>query len=426
MPRKASNKTNKKWGSIFRLNISYLSVAQYGTFPILGKASKRGENLSPKLEVLKGHVLELILKKDGHKNLLNYSIAWQTHQSNGLAHLDILLRYDKPVQKRPTSFNYLLDLCNQDVEHFSDKQGKVPQLNITPYSASRINLAILEYGEKEDPAPLSNFTYENSTRYLLLAAVKNNPYAYFEALARKDPYNFDLASYAAEYNLATEIPGYSAMKSKLNDIQAALRALSEKKKPGIKHISRELIEQSLTPDQLATFDKYPCFQTIIDHINQIPKYGYNRPHKTLNLFIWGPRGIGKTSFLDEGSTNLTKFIPRYDIKLQNKYLNRYHNQSYSLITWNEFKYTDFSPTWVLQLLEGADVQIPIRYNSNIKRDNPLVIATSNLSLREHIRLRFKDDSHLRDIAYSNLIGERITEVEVPIPMFFMQKLIHPA
>ena len=412
--------------SIYRLNISYLSEKKFGKFPILGKNVKRQLSLSPSLESLKAQILQLLLLRQSHRGLANYIIAWQTHQSNGLAHLDILLRYGKNVKKSKSSFDYLLALCPQDLGYFTQKQGSSPCVRITPYSTTRLSQAILEYGQKEDPAPLANFSPEQSVRFLQIASIKKDPYRYFELLMRNDPYNFDLSYYSQKYDLMYNVPGWSSIKSKLNDAQAAYRALTQQAKPGLRYISRALILQRLTPEQLSVFDAHPCFQTIVNHLNQIPTYKFERPHKTPNLFIYGPHGIGKTSFINQGPVNLASLVPHYDINIQNKYLNRYYNHVYGFISWNEFKYTDFSPTWVLKLLQGLDLQIPIRYSSNVKRDNPLVIATSNMSLSRHIQRRFKDQPELITMAKSNLLNQRIVQVYVPVPMFFMQKLLLPA
>ena len=418
-----TNKPNKGYNhTVYRLNISYLSENKFGKFPVLGKDTKRQLNLSPKLEVLKASVLELILLRQKHHGLDCYTVAWQTHQSNGLAHLDILLKYDKRIQKRPNAFNYLLDLCPQDLDLLPDKK---PRINITPYSLTKLNLAILEYGQKEDPKPFNTFTPEQSTHHLILAAIKADPYGYLRDIMVQDPYNFDLSYYTLKYNLDKSISGWSKIKTKLTDIQTAAKALTQQAKPGIQTITRELIEKQLTSEELAVFDQHPCFQIIVNHLNQIPKYGHARPHKTLNLWIYGPKGIGKTSFLGQGPVNLKSLVPTYDMNMQNKYLNRYYNNVYSIISWNQAKYSDFSPTFVLKLFQGLPVQIPIRYSSNIKRDNPLIIATSNMSLTSQIERRFKDQPHLIAMAKSNLLNERIVQIFVPVPMFFMQKLLIP-
>ena len=407
--------------SIYRINISYLSEKKFGKFPILGKDTKRQFNISPKLEALKRHVLELIWSHEKHRGLRSYSIAWQTHQSNGLAHFDILLRYDKNVAKSKSSFDYLLALCPQDLGYFSQKQGQISQVHITPYSNTRLNQAILEYGQKEDPEPLSNFRPQDSVRYQILAAIKADPYAYLCDRMRQDPYNFDLAQYVVRHDLDKQIKSWSSIKYKLLDIRAAMIAQIQLSKPGIKTITRQLIQQRLTSEELKIFDEHNCFQIIVDHLNQISKYGSNRPHKTKNLFISGPKDIGKTAL----ATELGKYVGHYNLKYENKYLNRYSNNKYGFIIWNQTKFTDFSHTWILEFLEGVQVAIPMRYNACKKNDNPLVIMTSNLTLDQHIMKRYRDQLDLYCHATENL-GARITPVHVPVSMFFMQKLLVPA
>lgn len=401
--------------TIYRLVVSFLRSDTFGTFQILAENVKREPNLSPQLESLKCLVLEELMINQKHRGLTNYTIAWQTHRSNGLAHLDILLKYDHAISKSASSFNYLLPLCPQDLALLPNRK---PKVNITPYALTRLNVAIIEYGTKEDPQPLNTFTAEQSSYHLTLSAIKKNPYGYLRDRMALDPYNFDLAEYSVDYNLDSLIPNWSATKNKLTDIRAALIAKIQLSKPGILHISRALVESRLSPEELAIFDAYPAFQTIVDHLNQIPTYGPLRPHKTSNLFISGPKDIGKTSLF----TELAKHCGYYQLKIENKYLNRYSNNKYGFILWNQIKLTDFTHTWILQFLEGAHVSIPMRYNSCIKRDNPLVVMTSNLCLETHIRNRFKDNTFFISHGLENL-GARITSVNVTVPMFFMQKLL---
>ena len=417
----AKQRSKQYTKSVFRLNVSYLNQELFGIFPILGKDAKRDKNVSPKLDALKRQILQLIFRNQNHRGLRNYTVAWQTHQGTGTAHLDILLVYQTPVKKSRSSFNYLLPLCPQDLHHFSDRQGKISQVHVTGYSRTQLSKAILQYGQKEDPAPLSNFSPEDSTWYLIRAAIKKDPYGYLSDRMKEDPYNFRVSRYVERYNLDKWIPGWSAIKCKLNDIQQARLGRLQQQRPGLKFISRELIEERLTPEELRIFDEHPCFQIIVDHLNQIPLYGSRRPHKTRNLLITGPTDIGKTSLLQGQSTSLDRFVGSYSVKLQNKYLNQYQNDCYGFINWNQWKYSDFSPAWVLQFLEGCKVSIPMRYNSCIKTDNPLIIMTSNLTLDQHLVLRFGDRPHLLAMARGNL-GVRITNVVVPCDMTFMQKL----
>ena len=414
----AKTKTKQMAAAIYRINISYLSEKSFGKFPVLGKGVKRQPNLCPALDALKAQILEVLWASQKHRGLTNYTIAWQTHQSNGLAHLDILLRYDKNVKKSNASFNYLLPICPQNLDYFTQKQGQKPQVHITPYSATRLNKAVLEYGQKEDPSPLSNFADSDIIRYLSLSAIRKDPYGFLHDQMLKDPYSFDLAQYVDKYNLSKQIKGWTGIKHKLLDIRAAVIARLQLTKPGIRLITPELIRQRLNDQEYQQFYSHPCYQEIVDHINQIPTYGPRRPHKTKNLFISGPKDTGKTALALE----LGKLVGHYNLKFENKYLNRYVNNKYCFIVWNQVKLTDFSHTWILEFLQGIQVPIPMRYNACKKTDNPLVYMTSNLTLDEHLRNRYSDRPELYKHATQNL-GSRITAVHIPGPIFFMQKLL---
>ena len=407
--------------SVYRLNVSYLSAEVFGAHRSPCKRQRRVRGVCPRLDALKGHVLELLRRHQGHRGLTSWTVAWQTHTSCQRAHLDILLLYDRSIKKRPSSFDYLLQVCPQDVQYFSQSQGRRPQVWITGYPLRRLSAAVLEYGRKEDPDVLSNFPYESSEEYLVLGEIRRDPYAYLSDRMREDPYNFDLAEYVEAYRLDKEVRGWSSVKHKLLDIRAALIARLELQKPGIREITRELVEERLTYEELAVFDTYPCFRVIVDHLNQIPRYGPYRPHKTRNLFVSGPKNVGKTALAE----CLGRLVGHYNLKYENRYLNRYSNRKYGFIVWNEVKLTDFSPTWILQFLEGVEVPIPMRYNACKKSDNPLVYMTSNLTLDEHLRNRYREDEGMYRCAVENL-GARITAVEVPVPMFFLQKLLVPA
>ena len=411
--------------TLYRVNISYLSRARFGVHPVLDKGVKRPVGACPALDALKRSVLQRLLVHQRPRGLQAYTVAWQTHGSNGLAHLDILLKYSARVKCSASSYRYLLELTPQDVQHFSTTQGAAPQLHLTGYSLSALKRAVLQYGTKQDPEPLSTFSEELSARTLALAAIKKDPYAYFQARMRQDPVNFDLADYVDQYDLAQHVPGWTALKAKLNDVRAARVARRQLAKPGIKPITRDLIEAKLSPEELLTFDRYSCFQTIVDHLNQIPRYGPHRPPKTKNLFISGPPDTGKTSL----STALAALVGCYNVNYQNKYLNRYSNGKYGFIIWNQTKFTDFTHTWVLQFLQGVQVPIPMRYNACKKSDNPLVLMNSNLPLEDHIAHRFGRpglSASLLNTAIKNL-GARITAVHLPpgTDLFFLQKLLVP-
>ena len=410
-------KNKRIYKQVFRVIISFLDFPVNTQFA--GKKTVRPLNTRPDLEKLKSDVLHALLSQEKH--LERYKIAWETHERNHRPHLDILLLYRFRVQKHTASYDYLLTFCPQVLSEFPDNH-QTPQTRIVAYSLSKVSSAIIDYGNKEDPAPLSNFNQTDTAHYLTLHRLSTDAYGFLAQQMQKDPYNFDLAQYAVEYGLDAKISNWNSVKSKLIDIRAATIAKLELTKPGFHPITPQLIRSVLSPAEYSHFllHSTAVYQPIIDHLNQICTYGPNRPHKTSNLLITGPKNTGKTALTE----SLAKTVGRYNVKFENKYLNRYSNHKYGFIVWNETKFTDFSHNWILQFLEGVEVAIPMRYNSCLKRDNPLIIMTSNLTLQQHMSLRFGAHTDLYTHACENL-GARLTNIVIPkdAHIFFMQKLI---
>ncbi len=182
---KGSNRSGKLLrfqSSIYRLNVSYLSG--FGTYSTSIPGTKRLPDLSPELDQLKSNILSQILKHQNHRHLRYYTIAWETHPTTGEPHLDILLVYDKNIKKSLSSYNYLLPLCPQR------PSSTTPGIFITSYPKSRLNKAILEYGTKEDPTPISNLP-EDTTSVLDLNKLQHDPYSYLYKQMKKDPLSFN-------------------------------------------------------------------------------------------------------------------------------------------------------------------------------------------------------------------------------------------
>ena len=357
------------------------------------------------------------IKSEFQRGLRYYRIALQ-HHANGVPHLDILLIYQKSIQRQLVDYDYLY------------KHG-----NITTYRS--LNQAILDYGKKQDSQSLHNFpeskdpsTGQIKQQYSELIQIqdlKKDPYRYLELQMLKDPIHFNLEQYVRIHDLYQYIPSWTSLKTKLKDSQVAAANLQLKRKQGFKYINRTLIEEILNPDQLTLYDSWSGYQTIVDYLNQVVTLGYKRPMKTMNLLITGPAHIGKTSLFEsdlaKSHPSVQDFCSVYPMGTKTWWPN-YKSQVFKLIYWNEAKLTSYSYDTILKVLEGSKVDLPQKGSSTLKYDNPLIVMTSNMTLEQLIQQKFNYSQQYQDLARKNL-AVRIQNVIVPpgYNLFLLQKLL---
>lgn len=384
-------------GKYFRLVIPHLQ--QYKGHP-------------QELQTLKGDTLLALLRKQDTPSysLQHYCISAQTHPTSGIPHLDILLIYDRSVLKSLRRFDYLI------------KPG-----HLTRYK--NLNAAILQYGRKQDPKPLTNLPTDTS-QILNLQQLKKDSYRYLQLEMLKDPLHFNLEQYCRSHDLAHHISNWSSIKVKLRDMQQAAANIMLKSRVGFKFIDRALIEELLTPEQVLKYDSWNGFQVIVDHLNHIPLYGPDRDPKSLNLLITGRTNCGKSSlvwhpFLTPRSpyNPLSSYCSVYPMGMKG-WFPQYQSGVYQLIYWNQMKLTSYAYDVILQVLDGSPVMLPTKGSSHKKVDNPLVIMTSNMTLEQMIQQKFGYNKSYIQMARSNL-GSRVENVIVPegYNLFLLQKLL---
>ena len=355
---------------------------------------------------LKGDTLRLLL--DRQADLQYYKVATETHPTTGVPHLDILLLYRRSVRKSLNRFDYL-----------------VKHPNVTRYR--KLNQAILSYGDKQDLNPLTNMPSQSST-VLRARQVQTNLYAVLERQMLRDPFHFQPHAWLQANGLAEAVSrtSWSKSVSLLKKQQQARCNMLLQDKPGFRPIDRPLIESRLTPDELRLFDSWSGFQVIVDHLNQVPRYGCRRPFKTRNLLLVGPASIGKTSLVSQPghtrSPTVQDLTSTYHMGMRH-WFPKYRSGTYRVIFWNEFKLTSYPYDTVLKFLQGSPVDLPYHGGATKKDDNPLVFMTSNLPLERHIRLKFMNQQD-RASARQNL-SYRITQVVVPpgVDLFLLRRLI---
>ena len=350
------------------------------------------------LKQLKYAVLQRLLAKESKRGLQYYRIALQHHQ-NGVPHLDILLTYPRSILRRLTDWDYLL------------RHG-----DVTVYR--QLNKAIIQYGTKQDSQSLSNFPCDVD-HILQFQRFLRDPYAHLLAQMQKEPLHFNLQDFVYHHGLSSHIKGWSSLKTKLKDMQLAAANATLRTRPGIAPITRARVQACLTPAQLQVYDSWPGYATIVDYLNQISQHGCKRPFKSRQLLLVGPPNTGKTSLINA----LQRYYAIYHMDVTN-WFPRYTDGIYPLISWNQFKLKGgMTHTTLLKYLQGYPIDLQYKGGSSLRRDNQLIIMTSNMTLEQHIGLKFRQSSH-RVHARENL-GARIHQLSLPpgYDLFLLLRLL---
>ena len=377
------------------------------------------KGLPAQLNKLKGDTLNLLLQRQ--VQLQHYKIAVETHPTTGVPHLDILLMYSKRVSKSLNRFDYLI------------KHG-----HLTRYL--KLNQAILAYGDKQDtqvltnlpktPDPVTGDLKQDTSRILSIAQLKKDPYRYLELQMLKDPLHFNLEQYCRQHDLNQYLPSWSTLKSRLKDSQLAAANLQLRSKSGFRYIDNTLIESNLNPSQFNAYISWKGYQTIVDYLNQIITHGGKRQMKTLNLLITGSPSIGKTSLFHSPNHRpdrscVQDYVAVYPMGMST-WFPQYRSGVYKLILWNQAKLTSYSYDTILKLLQGSFLDLPTKGGVAPKRDNPLIVMTSNMTLEQMIQQKFGNNPDYQAMARRNL-AVRVQNVVVPdgYDLFLLQKLLVP-
>lgn len=373
-----------------------------------------------------------IQKKDLKNYLLNqckinqklgpekYLICQEKYDS-GKSHFHVILVY--PSRK---------EILRQDAFDFHDIH---PNIQIM-----RNMKAALQYVYKEDPNPLTNMNIIQQKR-VARAKDSSSLYQFLEEQMLKDPFRFDVMQYCAEHNILKQIykANYSKAINLIKLAQPAYCRLIHQKKSGIKFITPDLISEKLNKVELEQFYSHSCFQTIVDHINQIYTYPNKdqttmAPLKTKHLLIVGDANIGKTSLIYHRGDDvdpypgLSHYYATYYLSVGQKYFPPYRSFDYRLVNWQQFTISsDMFPksayNRLLNYLDGSVSALPQKGKAPVQRqDNPKHILTSNRTLEQHICKTFTSQQS-RTMSRMNL-GTRIDCVVIPKgkSIHFLRKL----
>ena len=412
--------------SVYRLVIR--NIQGYGTFQARPRGQKRPVDVCPALDALKLRVLDYLLQEEAKRKikLVNWSCAWQIHPASGLPHLDILIVFQRNVIAQHTGFDYLIKDLNIQQRDVGDQVAH-GHVWVTPYSPKKLNRAILQYGQKQDPTVRTNLTLAVKQQLLAVNLLRADSYAYLYDQMCKDPLHFNVQQYVKKHQLSKYITSWSSIKTKLKDMQVAAANLKLRQKPGFRLITRQLIQLCLSPQQLLIYDSWSGYQVIVDKLNQIVLYRGNRDPKTLNLLITGPPNCGKSALVwhpqPHGIFNpISKYCSVYPMGMKD-WFPEYRSGVYDCIYWNEAKLTSYAYDVILQVLDGSPVMLPSKGSSHKKIDNQLIIMTSNMTLHQMIKQKFGYNKSYLEMAKKNL-AVRVQNVVIPqgYDLFVLQKL----
>ena len=340
-----------------------------------------------------------------------YLICEQMYDS-GLPHFHAILVYPK---RKP--------ITNQSHYDF---------LDIHPNIQTMRNMkAALDYVYKEDPTPLTNMDIQQQKR---IAKVQDTSsiYKFLYEQMLKDPVNFEVYKFIEHHNLSEHVykANYSKAIKLLKEAQKVQANDLLSNKPGFKVITRQLIEEKLTPQQLKTYDSWEGYARIVHYLNTIVTQRWMRQQKSMNLLLTGAPSTGKSALVFQrnplpGRTSIYNHCSVYPMGMKG-WFPEYQSDVYQCIYWNEAKLTSYSQDVILQLLDGSPVMLPTKGSSHKKVDNPLIIMTSNMTLDQMIEVKFGYNKKYLQMAKANL-AVRVENVIIPpgYNLFLLQKLLVP-
>lgn len=316
-------------------------------------------------------------------------------------------------------------------------------LGIHPNIQAMRNMkAALQYVHKQDSSPLTNMDLAQQKR-VARARDSSSLYPLFQDQMRKDPFDFDVDDYCRRHDIFRQI--YKANYSKAITLlrraqQAQCRAIL-RDMPGIRQITRRLIQQVFTAAQLTQYDSWDGYARIIRHINQVVRYpnkgqATRLPDKTRHLFLCGPSDIGKSALVTHRATSeypypgLSYYFSTYYLNAAQRFFPPYTTYMSSIVRWNQFVigssiFPKSRYNQLLDYLEGAPTQIPIKGRLPVRRmDNPKHILTSNRALAQHILKTF-NSRQSRTMARMNLRA-RLDQIVVPPgrSLHFLRRLFY--
>lgn len=348
----------------------------------------------PKCEIGKEKIREMLLEKETY--LSQYMIGEELHV-DGTKHYHVYLKYSKKRNFSYSRFDYL---------------GKHGKLEI-----SRSPRGSYLYISKEDRAPLCNFDYQGG-----ILSGKPEEIAKYLAQTGKSYSDLFIDDKLSIHELATKWRSIKSWEREYEEERQLAQAMKIKK--GIKIIDEKLMKEVLNEKEYEIIEKDQNLRLIIDHINQMTQYKWNRPFKMKNLLIWSKKpNKGKTSLIRK----IMEHCPMYGFPTD-PWFHGYKSRTFWGILWNEMNLTGMDLEMLKNFLEGISVKLAIKGSQVVKEDNPQMFMTANKNLEMMIRKRYRNFAISEEAEIDlDALRARIDEVCVDDyeNVFFLAKLIVP-
>ena len=271
---------------------------------------------------------------------------------------------------------------------------------------------LLAYMNKENECK-ANF---DVWRKLLASKTK-----FAQTLARMSELEYDLEYIQVKYCRELADKPWLTVSRFVLDVQRLKNKPPKSLSQQLRWIDRALIEERLTPQELAIFDSDPQFQTLVDYINKVKKFGSRQIHKECCLSIVSAPSTGKTSLL----LKLAEHYNSYEVP-SDGWHQHYKNDFYSMWTWNEWSFSDVSMEEMLKLTEGFSADMRVKGAKTFKTDRPMLFLLCNETWNDKYERRY---SYLkRQMPHVFRVRREAFEVRIKelnfgkTNLFFLQKL----
>lgn len=313
-------------------------------------------------------------------------IAMEKHE-NGDPHLHVAISFDSSQHIRnPRHF---------DISHPSSSSSD--ELVYHPKIEGMRNFRkTIAYISKEDQEPWTHGDID-------IEKIKSTPNENTSALVAL------AASKGAKFtDLFTQYPGFCMMnKNKIDSLTA--------------YYAARLHTDSLRPwEGISTTCQSQVLgiEVLINWLNTAIRQP--RVHRSPQLYLWGPPGIGKSRLIQE----LSKFLMIYHIPRDEEFYDQWEDKTYDLAVLDEFKASK-RIQWLNSWLDGYPLPLRMKGRQYLKIQNIPTIIISNYPLTEVYKASIARDALEQRFIFVNItedftiLWEPLTAPSSPITVDYL-------